>query len=114
VPATLIAILAELGRFYLPWVSRAAVDGKAELVFASRQRIEVVVTPFLADARATLLARYVELRSTALDAILERAGILSYFADYVDHAGSIPTYEQPPRPTLNRPFAPPWEMEKVQ
>ena len=27
-PETMIAILAELGRFYLPWVSRAAVDGK--------------------------------------------------------------------------------------
>jgi hypothetical protein len=109
----LIAVLAELGRFYLPWVSRAAMGGKAELSFASGQRAEIAVTPFLADARATLLARYVELRSAALDAILERAGIVSYFADYVDHAGSIPSYEQPPRPALNRPFAPPWEMEKV-
>ncbi len=114
VPATLIAILAELGRFYLPWVSRAAVDGKAELAFASGQRIEVAVTPFLTEARATLLARYLELRSAALDAILERAGIRSYFADYADHAGSIPSYEKPPQPAFNRPFAPPWEMEKVQ
>jgi hypothetical protein len=90
------------------------VDGKAELAFASGQGIEIAATPFLAEARATLLARYVDLRSAALDAILERAGILSYFANCVDHAGSIPSYEQPPRPALNRPFAPPWEMEKVQ
>ena len=113
VPQTLIAILAELGRFYLPWVSRAAVDGKAELVFASGRRIEIAATPFLAESRAILLARYVELRSAALDAVLERAGILSYFADYIDHAGKIPSYENPPRPALNRPFAPPWETERA-
>ena len=113
VPATLIAILAELGRFYLPWVSRAAVDGKAELAFASGQRVEIAVTPFLAEARATLLARYVELRSDALDAVLERAGIRSYFADYVDQAGKLPSYEKPPRPALNRPFGPPWERERA-
>ncbi|MGB0062471.1 hypothetical protein, partial [Candidatus Binatus sp.] len=113
VPATLIAILAELGRFYLPWVSRAAVDGKAELAFASGQRVEIAVTPFLAEARATLLARYVEFRSDALDAVLERAGIRSYFADYVDQAGKVPSYEKPPRPALNRPFGPPWERERA-
>ncbi len=113
VPATMIAILAELGQFYLPWVSRAAVDGKAELGFASGQRAEIAVTPFLAEARAILLARYVELRSDALDALLERAGIRTYFADYVDHAGKIPSYETPPRPALNRPFGPPWETERA-
>jgi glutathione S-transferase len=114
VPETLIAILAELGRFYLPWVSQAAVDGKAELRFASGQRVEIAVTPFLAEARATLLARYVEFRSDALNAVLERAGIRSYFADYVDNAGKIPSYEKPPRPALNRPFGPPWETERAQ
>jgi glutathione S-transferase len=113
IPETLIAILAELGRFYLPWVSRAAVDGKAELVFASGQRIEIAVTPFLAESRAILLARYVEFRSDALDAILDRAGIRPYFADYVDHAGKLPSYEMPPCPALNRPFAPPWETERA-
>ncbi|HLX06161.1 MAG TPA: glutathione S-transferase N-terminal domain-containing protein [Candidatus Binatus sp.] len=112
-PETLIALLGELGRFYLPWVSRASVEEKAELAFASGQRIEIAVTPFLAEARATLLARYVEYRSDALDAILERAGIRSYFADYVDRAGKIPGYENPPRPALNRPFAPPWERERA-
>ena len=40
------------------------------------------MTPFLAEARATLLARYAKYRSDALDAVLERAGIRSYFADY--------------------------------
>ena len=109
VPETMIAILAELGRFYLPWVSRAAVNGKAELAFASGQRIDIAVTPFLAEARATLLARYVESRSDELDALLERAGILSYFADYVGHAGKLASYQNPPRPALNRPFGPPWE-----
>jgi glutathione S-transferase len=113
VPDTMIAILSELGRFYLPWVSRAAVDGKAELTFASGQRVEIAVTPFLADARATLLARYAEFRSGALDAVLERAGILSYFADYIDQAGKVPSYEKPPRPALNRPFGPPWEREQA-
>ncbi len=112
VPETLIAILAELGRFYLPWVSRAAVEGKAELAFASGQRVEIAVRPFLAEARAILLARYAKYRSAALDAILERAGIRSYFADYVDRAGTLPSYEKPPRPALNRPFGPPWETER--
>jgi len=113
VPESIIAILCELGRFYLPWVNRAALDGKAEVAFASGQRVEIAVTPFLVEARATLLARYVELRGNALDAVLERAGFRSYFADYVDHAGKIPSYEKPPRPSLNRPFGPPWEREQA-
>jgi glutathione S-transferase len=112
VPDTMIAVLAELGRFYLPWVSRVAIDGKAELAFASGNRVEIAVTPFLAEARATLLARYVKYRSHALDAVLERAGIRSYFADYADHAGTLPSYDKPPRPALNRPFGPPWETER--
>lgn len=110
-PETLVAMLAELGRFYLPWVSRATVDGQAELCFLSGQRIVVSATPFLREARAILLARYVQHRSDALDAILEGAGILSYFADYVHQAGTLPSYVQPPRPALNRPFGPPWETE---
>jgi glutathione S-transferase len=111
VPETLIAILDELGRHYLRWVSRAAVDGKAEVAFADGQRVVIDVTPFLADAHATLLARYVKYRSDDLDAILARAGILPYFADYVRYAGTLPSYEKPPRPILNRPFGPPWERE---
>jgi len=48
----MIAILAELGRFYFPWISRAA-----------------------------------------------------------DHAGKLLSYENPPRPSSNRSFGPPWEKE---
>ena len=37
-----------------------------------------------------MLARYVEARSPELDAILERAGVLRYFADHVDQATAVP------------------------
>ncbi len=106
VPDTLIAVLAELGTRYLPWVSRACVEGRADVVFADGTRTTVPATDFLRDARATLLARYVVHRSAALDAILERAGIASFFADYADYAGAIPDVRQPPQPALNRPFPP--------
>jgi glutathione S-transferase len=104
---TLIAVLTEIGRVYLPWVSRATVEGAAEIVFASGHRSRIAATPFLCEARRTLLARYVELRGRSLDAVLERAGILRYYAEYVDQAGSLPDYHNPPRPALNRPFGPP-------
>ncbi len=103
---TLTTVLAELGRHYLPWVSRACVDGVADVVFADGTRVPVRATEFLRDARGTLLARYVAHRSERLDAILERAGILRFFADHVGHAGSIPDVREPPRPALNRPFPP--------
>jgi len=106
VPDTLTAVLAELGKRYLPWVSRACVDGVADVVFENGARVAVRATDFLRAARATLLARYVESRSGRLDAVLERAGILPFFADHVAHAGSIPDFRQPPRPALNRPFPP--------
>jgi glutathione S-transferase len=103
---TLTAVLAELGTRYLPWVSRACVDGVADVVFANGTRVPVRATEFLRDARATLLAHYVAHRSTALDAVLERAGILRFFADHVAHAGAIPDVREPPRPALNRPYPP--------
>jgi glutathione S-transferase len=106
VPATLTAVLAEFGRHYLPWVSRACVDGVADVVFDDGSRIAVRATDFLRDARATLLARYVAHRSDRLDAELDRAGIRGFFADYVAQAGTIPDYRDPPRPSLNRPFPP--------
>ena len=106
VPDTLTAVLAELGKRYLPWVSRACVDGVADVVFENGVRVAVRATDFLRDARATLLARYVESRNERLDAVLERAGILPFFADHEAHAGSIPDFRQPPRPALNRPFPP--------
>jgi hypothetical protein len=106
VPDTLTAVLAELGGRYLPWVSRACVEGTADVVFANGTRVAVGATDFLRDARATLLARYVESRCARLDAVLEQAGILPFFADHVARAGSIPDYREPPRPALNRPFPP--------
>jgi glutathione S-transferase len=103
---TLIAVLAELGRRYLPWVSRACVDGVADVAFADGTRVPVRATDFLRDARATLLARYVAHRSERLDAVLREAGLLLFFAEYVGHAGTIPDVREPPRPALNRPFPP--------
>lgn len=108
-PDTLIALLADLKRIYLPWVSRACADGAADVVFAGGSRITVHATEFLRHARATLLARYLQLRSPALDEVLNRAGILSYFAEYTGQAGTISDFRDPPRPALNRPFPPPEE-----
>lgn len=107
VPAALIALLADLGRLYLPWVARATVDGAAELAFASGEHIEIAATDFLKEARGVLLARYVALRCDPLDAVLERAGILGAYADHVGEASAVPTWDKPPRPALNRPFAVP-------
>lgn len=106
VPETLIAIVADAGRLYLPWVSVATIRGDAEVVFSNGQRTRIRATEFLRDARAVLLARYVQLRSDALDAVLERAGILRFFADHANEAGSVPRTDAPPRPRLNRPYPP--------
>jgi glutathione S-transferase len=106
VPDTLIALLADLGRLYLPWVARATVEGAAPVVFAGAPPHTVAATDFLKDARATLLARYAAERTPALDAVLERAGILRWFRDHLAQAGRIPDGEAPPRPALNRPFPP--------
>lgn len=106
VPATLLAVLSEAGRHYLPWVSLATVRGEADLVFASGQRVVIRATQFLKDARSVLLARYRAVRSDALDTVLERAGIRRFFADHVAEASVVPTWDTPPRPALNRPFPP--------
>src|SRR5262245_33675990 len=106
VPATLVALLSELGRMYLPWVSRACVDGAADVVFAGGARVSISATEFLRDARGVLLARYAALRDARLDAVLERAGVLRYFAGFTEHATAIPDPRDPPRPKLNRPFPP--------
>jgi glutathione S-transferase len=113
VPETLIAMLKDLGRFYLPWVSRAAKEGSAALEFESGQSIIVEATDFLKEARGVLLARYLDLRSEALDAVLDRAGILGWFADYTDQAGTIPDYKSPPRPSENDPFPSETSMEEM-
>jgi hypothetical protein len=106
IPETLVAILADAGRLYLPWVSVAAVQGEAEVVFSNGQRTAIHATDFLREARAVLLARYRLLRSDALDAVLEWAGILRFFADHVGAAGTVPRDDVPPRPRLNRPYPP--------
>jgi glutathione S-transferase len=106
VPATLVALLADAGRLYLPWVARATATGAAELAFTSGARVEIGASPFLVEARATLLGRYVGLRCDPLDAVLERAGILGHFADHAGSAGPVPADAAPPRPALNRPFPP--------
>jgi glutathione S-transferase len=103
-PETLIDLLADLGRIYLPWVRRATRDGTAEIPFATGPKIPVPATDFLVDARGVLLARYVQHRCAAVDAALDRAGILSYFADDVEQATSLPDYSVPPTGRLNRPF----------
>lgn len=105
-PPTLVALLRELGRTYLPWVSRACVDGAADVVFSDASRVRVGATDFLREARGVLLARYVAARDARLDAVLERAGVLSYFADCAHHATVVPDHRTPPRPKLNRPFPP--------
>jgi glutathione S-transferase len=112
VPDTLVALLAELGRLYLPWVSRAVAQGRAELVFGSGSRIAIAATPFLANARGVLLARYAALRCDALDTVLERADVLGYYANFVSQPAGIPDPSTPPCPKRNRPFPPPWEAER--
>jgi glutathione S-transferase len=106
VPATLLAVLRELGRMYLPWVSRACVEGAADVPFADGTRIRIRATDFLRQARGVLLARYVALRSARLEEALERAGVLPYFAGFTQHAGTVPDHRDPPRPALNRPYPP--------
>jgi glutathione S-transferase len=106
VPASLLAVLRELGRTYLPWVSRACVDGAADVVFADGSRVHVAATEFLREARGILLARYLSLRDARLDAALERAGVLRWFAEFTAHAGTVPDHREPPRPALNRPYPP--------
>ncbi len=103
---TLLALVAEIARTYLPWVSRACADGAADVAFADGTRVRIAATPFLQDARATLLARYVALRSPDLDTALAAAGALPFFADWVHAAGREPDHRDPPRPALNRPFPP--------
>ena len=66
---------------------------------------EIPSSPFLDTARGVMLARYVEARSPELDAILERAGVLTYFADHVDQATAVPDVADRAQPGDNRPYA---------
>ncbi len=105
VPESLIAVVAQAGRHYLPWVAKATVDGAATVELAPGVTAEIATTPFLDQARAIMLGRYVAARSPELDAVLERAGVLPYFADHVDQAGAVPDPSRPAQPLDNRPYA---------
>ena len=105
VPDTLVAVIAEAGRHYLPWVAQATVKGAASVEIADGLTAEISSSPFLDWARGVLLARYVELRCDELDAVLEDAGVLRYFADHVEEASAVPDPSAPPQPSDNRPYA---------
>lgn len=105
VPDTLIAVLAEAGRHYLPWVAVATVEGSATVELADGVFADIESSPFLDTARGIMLARYVQARSDRLDAILERAGIRTYYADYIAQATEVPDPTPPAQPADNRPYA---------
>ena len=104
-PATLIDVVADAGRHYLPWVAAATVDGAATVELTGGVTTEIASSPFLDRARGIMLARYVEARSDHLDAVLERAGVVRYFADHVDQATAVPDPTPPAQPVDNRPYA---------
>jgi glutathione S-transferase len=103
-PETLIAVLREAGRHYLPWVAEATVKGEADVHFDDGSVARIPTTNFLDVARGVILARYREARCPELDAILERAGILGYYADHLDQATDIPDPRPLARPADNRPY----------
>lgn len=104
-PATLIRVLAEAGRHYLPWVAEATVAGAATVELAPGVTAEISSTPFLDQARGIMLARYAADHSPELDAILDRAGVLQYYADHVDQATTVPDDTQIAQPSDNRPYS---------
>lgn len=104
IPPTLIEVLSELGRHYLPWVSEATVAGEAEVRFGSQTTTTIAATPFLTASRGVLLARYAEARSDELDAVLEAAGILSYFSSHLAEATAVPDPEVAPQQGDNWPY----------
>jgi glutathione S-transferase len=105
VPDTLIDLIAQAGRHYLPWVSKATVAGSASVEFDNGVSAEIATTPFLNSARSVMLARYREARSPELDEILDRAGVLGYFSDYLDQATSVPDVSERSQPSENRPYS---------
>ena len=105
VPDSLVDVIAQAGRHYLPWVAEATVSGQATVELADGVTAEIASTPFLDTARGIMLARYVEARSPQLDALLERAGVIRWFADHVDQATGVPDVSGSARPTDNRPYA---------
>lgn len=105
IPSSLVAVIAEAGRHYLPWVAEATITGSATVEIADGVTTEISSSRFLDWARGVMLARYVELRSDSLDAVLEEAGVLRYFVDHLDQATAVPDAAQLPQPNVNRPYA---------
>ena len=103
--STLVDVVAEAGRHYLPWVASATVDGAAAVEFADGVTVDIESTPFLDAARGVMLARYLDARSPELDEVLDAAGVLQYFADHVDQATAIPETIGGAQPAQNRPYA---------
>ena len=104
VPDSLIAVLAQAGRHYLPWVAAATVDGQATVEFESGAVADIAATGFVTKARAVMLARYAAARTPEIDEILDAAGILGHYADHLDQAGTIGDPAPRPRPADNRPY----------
>lgn len=104
VPDTLVALLRETGRHYQPWVTEATARGAATVRFVDGSEARIESTNFLDVARGILLARYRAARSAALDEVLERAGLLAFFADQEGRASAIPDPRALPRPADNQPF----------
>lgn len=105
IPETLIGVISEAGRHYLPWVAAATVDGSATVEFGDGVTARIDTSPFLDRARGIMLARYLDARSEQLDAILDRAGVLTYYADYTSQATAVPDPVPPAQPDDNRPYA---------
>ncbi len=101
---TLVEVLRQAGRHYLPWVAEATVTGRATVRFESGAEADIAATDFVTEARGVLLARYVEARTPALDEVLDAAGILPHLADHVDQATAVPDPAPRPRPADNRPY----------
>ena len=105
VPDSLVAVIAQAGRHYLPWVAQATAEGAATVELAAGVTAEISSSPFLDAARGVMLARYVAARSAELDGLLERAGVLRWFADHTDQATAVPDVSEAARPGDNRPYA---------
>jgi glutathione S-transferase len=103
-PDSLIDVIAQAGRHYLPWVAEAVVQGSAMVEFGDGSSVRIEASPFLIAARGVMLARYAEARSPQLDGILERAGVLQHFADHVEQATAVPDVRHRAQPTENRPY----------
>jgi hypothetical protein len=78
--------------------------GEAEVRFDDGSSARIPTTNFLTEARGIILARYREDRNDELDAILERAGILRYYADHLEQATEVPDPRPLARPADNRPY----------